>query len=172
MTGFWYEGRKYIRKSQLIDLAFPGEMCTRDFVYETVEKWILPTQGELTTLTTLGKLKADAGHMMPPYNNAEHEDFELYRLNPGNIGNPASIEYKEKNKKMMSHTRGNASINDVRRGGYSDSGIGDNSEPRIPTNEDIEIRAQAGIVAAFPTTYDSLMMCLSRNTSCQPTQRR
>ena len=41
-----------------------------DFVYDAAVKFIFPTQEELTSLTTLRKLKADAGHMLPPYNGA------------------------------------------------------------------------------------------------------
>ena len=37
MSGFWYEGLKCIRKSQLIG------MCLTDFVYKAAEKGILPT---------------------------------------------------------------------------------------------------------------------------------
>ena len=44
MTGFWYEGRKCISKSQLIDLAFRGGMCITDFVCDAAEKGIFPTQ--------------------------------------------------------------------------------------------------------------------------------
>ena len=148
-------------------------MCIIDFVYEVAEKVIFPSQGELTTLTTVGKLKAEAGHMMPPYNSAEHEDSEPYRLNPGNVGNLAPIEYQESEEKdIEAHSAECISINDAREGGNSGSGISDINEPRIPTDDDIAIRARAGIVATFPTTYDSLMMCLSRNTSHPPTNRR
>ena len=42
MTGFWYEGRKCIRKSQLIELVFWGEMCITEFVYEAAERGIFP----------------------------------------------------------------------------------------------------------------------------------
>ena len=73
---------------------------------------------------------------------------------------------------MTRFNRQNASINDVRKGSDSGSRIGESSEPRIPTDEDIAIRAQTGIEAAFTTTYDLLIMCLSRNTSRPPTQQR
>ena len=89
------------------------------------------------------------------------------------ILNPISIEYETSEEKDDETKSAKCiSINDVRVGGDSGSGIGDNSEPRILTDEDIVIRAQARIAAAFPTTYDSLMMCLSRNISHSPTQRR
>ena len=123
-------------------------MCIADFIYKAAEKEIFPTQEKLTTLTTLRKLKADAGHMLPPYNSAEHEDVELYRLNPGNVGNPILIEHEASEENDdETHSAECISINDVRGGGNSSSGIGDNSEPRISTDEDIAIRAQA---AAFP----------------------
>ena len=38
MTVFLYEGRKCIRKSQLIDLAFREGMCITDFVYKLQRK--------------------------------------------------------------------------------------------------------------------------------------
>ena len=66
MTGFWYEVKKCIRKSQLIDLAFRGGICIIDFVYDAAEKAIFPIQEELFALTTLIKLKTDAGHTLPP----------------------------------------------------------------------------------------------------------
>ena len=139
-------------------------MCLTDLVYETAEKGIFPSQKEYTSLTTLRKLKANAGHMTPPYNSAEHEDSKLYRLNPGNVVNQASIEYKESEEKDdETHSAKCISINDGRGKGNSSSGIGDNSEPRISTDE---------TAAAFPTTYDSLMMCQSQNTSRPPMQRR
>ena len=124
-------------------------------------------------MTTLKKLKADAGHMMPPYNSAEHEDSKLHRLNPRNVGNPAPIEYEgSEEEDDETHSAECISINDVRGGGDSGSGIDDNSEPRILIDENIAIRAQAGIATAFPMTYDSLMMCLSQNTSRPPRQRK
>ena len=58
------------------------------------------------------------------------------------------------------HSEECVSINDVRRGDDSSCGIGDNCQKRIPTDEDITTRAQAGIVAALPTTYESLEMYL------------
>ena len=129
MTGFWYESRKCIRKSQLIDLAFRGGIFITDFVYEAAEKRIFPTQRELITLTTLRKLKADAGHMMQPYSSAEHEDSELYRLNPGKVRNPAPIEHEEsEGNDDETHSAECVLINDVRGGGDSCSGIGDNQE--------------------------------------------
>ena len=148
-------------------------MCITDFIYEAAEKERFLTQEEFISLTTLRKLKTDAGHMMPRYNSAEHEDSERYRLKPGNFGKPTSIKHETKEgKNDETHSAECISINDVSRGGNSGSGIGDNSEPRIPMDKNIAIRAQAGIAAAFPTTYDSLMMCLSRNTSRPPIQRR
>ena len=78
-------------------------MFITDFVNDATEKGIFPTQGELTTLTTLRKLKADARHMLPTYNSAEHEDSELYRFNPGNVGNPIEHEVsKEKDDETHS----------------------------------------------------------------------
>ena len=97
------------------------------------------------------------------------QNSELYRFNPGNVGNQAPIERaKSEGKDDETHSEECISINDVRKGGDSSSGIGDNSESRIPTEDDIAIRAQSGIAAVFPTTYDSLMMCPSRNTSRPP----
>ena len=43
MMGFCYEERKCIRKSQLIDLAFRGEMCLTQFVYEAAERGVFTT---------------------------------------------------------------------------------------------------------------------------------
>ena len=172
-TGFLYEGTKCIRKSQLIDWASRGGMYLTDFAYAASEKGIFPTQEELTTLTTLRKLKADAGHMMSSYNSAEHKDSELYLFNPGNVENQAPIECEESEEKDdETNSEECISINDVREGGDSSSGIGDNSEPRIPIDEDIAIRVQTGIAAAFSLTYDSLMMCLSWNNSRPLIQRR
>ena len=102
--------------------------------------------------------------MMPPYNSAKHEDSEFYRLNSANVGNPAPIEYEQSEENYdETYSAECISINDVREEGDSGSKIDDNSEPRIPTDEDIAIRAQAEIAA---------MMCLSRNTSCPHMQRR
>ena len=135
-------------------------MCTTDFVFDAAEKGIFPSKEELTTLTTLSKLKADAGHMLAPYNSAEHKDSELYRLAPRNVGKSTSIGHEaSEGKDDETHSAECISINDVRRRSDSSSGIGDSSEQRIPTDEDIAIRAQAGIAATFLMINDSLMMC-------------
>ena len=63
-------------------------------------------------------------------------------------------------------------INDSRRRNDSSSESCDYSEPTIPTNEDIVTRAQVGIATTFPTTHESLRMCLAQNTSRSPLQRR
>ena len=69
-------------------------------------------------------------------------------------------------KDNETHSEECVSINDVRKGDDSSSEIGDNRESRILTDEDITI------CAVLPTTYESLKMCLSRNTSRPPMQRR
>ena len=136
-------------------------MCLTEFVYEAAEKGIFPTQEELATLTTLRKLKADAGHLMPPYNSAEYEDSELYRLNPGNVGNQVPIGCEESEEKDdETHSKECISINVVRRGDDSSRGI----ETRIPTDEDITTRAQAGIAVALPT--DATKKHQSRSSVC------
>ena len=61
MTGFWYEGRKCIRKSQLIDPAFRGGMCLTPFVYEAAERGVFTIAEKQITLTTLRYMKERAG---------------------------------------------------------------------------------------------------------------
>ena len=93
----------------------------------------------------------DAGRMLPPYNSAEHEDSERYWLKPRNVRNSIPIKHEASQEKDdETHSAEWISINDIREGGDSGSGIGDSSEPRIPTYENMAIRAQAGIAATFP----------------------
>ena len=49
----------------------------------------------MTTLTTLRKLKADAGHMLPIYNSAKHADSELYRFASGNVERSTLTEHEK-----------------------------------------------------------------------------
>ena len=126
-------------------------MCITDFVYEAAEKIIFKAQVELTMLAMLKKQK----------------------VAPENVVNSIPTEHEESDEENdETHSAECISINDVRGGGDIGSGIGDSSEPRIPTDEDIAIRVQAWIAATFPLPDESLMVCLSRNTSRPPTQRR
>ena len=50
---------------------------------------------------------------------------------------------------LKTHLAEFISINNVQGGSDSGRGIGDSSEPRIPTGDDIAIRAKAGIAATF-----------------------
>ena len=53
--------------------------------------------------------------MLPPYNSVEHEDSELYRLEPENIGNPTLIEHGTSKEVVdETHSAEYISINDVR----------------------------------------------------------
>ena len=115
--------------------------------------------------------------MLPPFISAEH-DSELYRFESRNAGNSTSCtttltaheESEEEDDEM--HSAECISVSDARSGGDSGGGTGEISKPRMPTDEDIAIRAQAEIATAFPATYDSLMLCLFQTTSRPPQQLR
>ena len=52
-------------------------MCLTKFLFKTAENGVFTTLEEQTTLTTLRGMKARAGLLVPLYESAEHEVFEL-----------------------------------------------------------------------------------------------
>ena len=133
----------------------------------------IPNPGKIDYVNYVEKTEDRCWIYASTLQQAKHEGSELYRFKPGNVGNSHLTENDESDEEDdETHSAECILVNDVRRGGDSDSETDDSNEPRIPNDEDIATRAQAGIAATFRTTYDSLMLCLSRTTSRPPTQRR
>ena len=127
-------------------------MCLTKFVYEAAERGILTTQEELITLITLRNLKAEAGYQLPPYSSSKHEDSELYEWEPENL------KVDEDETELLPAE----CFSSTDRPSRSNSWTGGSSKLILLTDEDIAVRIQDGITAAFSIISLPLMLILAR----------
>ena len=147
--------KKNMRKPQLNYLALPGGVCITKFVHKASKRGVLPAQEELTTLTTLKNLKAEAGNPIWLYSCEEHEDSELYEYRPGNV----KVNEGDEHETELLFAKYFPST-------YEPTGVGnctgEASEPRLLTDKNTTIRR---IQANSSSTLKPLSLSLALESS-------
>ena len=85
ITGCWYEGRKCILKSQLIDLAFWGGMCLTKFVHQAAKQGVIQNPRRIVHFGHPEKPKGRSRTSPRLTTGWNTGDFKLSGYLPGNV---------------------------------------------------------------------------------------